>query len=272
MTPLAQAIANDLTLPLNRRTIEHHPVVPKLLEAHCFDVTAVREVAIDLGQAMFKNVKKSATLAFLPAPVTWIEERNNDICAGYLLIERPEKFLADVYLLYRLQDFQTLQRKLFKHCHFGGTIKLQKNIGYEGGDESVLYDKNGYIMHRLGPKPLAFLYGALAIINTPRVVSRREHPPHVGLQRKLAAYHGVPGKFPLHPWSEIILEVSPPASHGGEYAPRLTGAKALHFCRAHLRIRLGRLEMVSAHWRGDAKLGIKPSRYRVVPKRSDVAA
>jgi hypothetical protein len=41
--------------------------------------------------------------------------------------------------------------------------------------------------------------------------------------------------------------------------------RALHFVRAHLRLRLGRVELVRPHWRGDAQLGIKRPAYLVAP-------
>jgi hypothetical protein len=47
-----------------------------------------------------------------------------------------------------------------------------------------------------------------------------------------------------------------------------TGAgmpRALHFVRAHLRLRLGKIELVRPHWRGDAQLGIKRPAYLVTP-------
>ena len=113
----------------------------------------------------------------------------------------------------------------------------------------------------------AGLYGALALINTPRVIGRKQHMPHAGLQKKMAAARGMVGKFPLRGWTELTLAVSPPAVDGQEHEVRLTGGKALHFCRAHLRIRLGQVELVKPHWRGDPALGIKQTRYRVAPGR-----
>jgi hypothetical protein len=114
------------------------------------------------------------------------------------------------------------------------------------------------------------LVALLAMINTPRVVGRRQHMPHAGLQKALARARQMVGKSPLRAWSEIVLEVTPPDLHHDEDPRelRLSGAKALHFVRAHLRIRLGHLELVSSHWRGDPALGIKQTRYRVVPPRA----
>lgn len=87
--------------------------------------------------------------------------------------------------------------------------------------------------------------------------------PHRGLERALIANQKLVGKFPLHAWTEIKLHVTPPKEAEGEHEAHLTGERALHFCRAHLRIRLGRLEVVKAHWRGNPAIGIKQSRYTV---------
>lgn len=114
----------------------------------------------------------------------------------------------------------------------------------------------------------SILIAALAMINTPRIIGRRQYMPHAGLQRRLAAAKGMVGKFPLHAWTEIKLEVRPPEEAGdAEHQTYLTGEKALHFCRAHLRVRLGKLEYVRSHWRGNPALGIKQSRYTLVPPR-----
>lgn len=122
------------------------------------------------------------------------------------------------------------------------------------------------------------IYGALALINTPRLIGRRQHMPHAGLQRRLAAERGMVGKFPLRGWTEIVLEVTPPIIADEQmHEARLTGGRCLHFCREHLRIVggvvvtiNGRREViggketkVKAHWRGDAALGIKRTRYRL---------
>lgn len=113
------------------------------------------------------------------------------------------------------------------------------------------------------------LLGALACINTPRIIGRRTHLPHRGLERELLKRKAVIGKFPLHAWTEILLDVTPPEEAKGlpDYEARLTGEKALHFVRAHLRIRLGKLEFVSSHWRGSVTNGIKRSRYIMTDKK-----
>jgi hypothetical protein len=90
--------------------------------------------------------------------------------------------------------------------------------------------------------------------------------PHAGLQRKLAQSMNMTGKFPLHAWTEILLEVTPPATENGQVREaRLSGAKALHYVRKFVRTRFARKEYVKGHWRGDPALGLKQSRYTVLP-------
>lgn len=110
-----------------------------------------------------------------------------------------------------------------------------------------------------------FLWTLLAFINTPKIIGRRQHMPHRGLEKRLTAALKPVGKFPLHAWTEILLQIASPKDVSAEPSieAHLTGERALHFCRANIRVRLGQLEIVRAHWRGDASLGIKQSRYKV---------
>jgi hypothetical protein len=114
----------------------------------------------------------------------------------------------------------------------------------------------------LGAKTEVFIASLLPFINTPRVIGRTQHMPHAGLERRLLRSMG--GRFAVHAWHEIRLHVTPPDISEDDHEAHLTGQRALHFCRAHLRIRLGQLQLVSAHWRGDAALGIKQARYKMV--------
>jgi len=83
-----------------------------------------------------------------------------------------------------------------------------------------------------------------------------------GLAKSLRAA-GVP--YPLNAWSEILLKIMPPKDDSDHPAREayLTGERAYHYCRTHLRIRNGRLELVQGHWRGNPDLGVKRARYRL---------
>jgi hypothetical protein len=74
----------------------------------------------------------------------------------------------------------------------------------------------------------------LAILNSPRIVGRRVHHPHKGLARELAHKPEL-GIGPLHNWHEIKLEVTKPRD-GEPHSDVITGRRALHFCRKHIRI------------------------------------
>jgi hypothetical protein len=111
------------------------------------------------------------------------------------------------------------------------------------------------------------IYAALALINSPRIIGRRQHMPHERVEREKLKALGLIGKFPLHAWTEIILKVAPPDERTGEPASEahLVGEKCLHFVRTFLRVRMGQLEYVESHWRGNPALGMKRSRYRLEP-------
>lgn len=95
-------------------------------------------------------------------------------------------------------------------------------------------------------------YALLGMINTPRIFQRIVHQPHAGLQRKMVAAKSLIGKFPLGAWTEILLKV--PAPEGGPKSTSgtdgyLSGERALHWCRAHLRYRLGHRRAQLMPWR-----------------------
>jgi hypothetical protein len=128
--------------------------------------------------------------------------------------------------------------------------------------ESAMAVGNGEIEKtiKLG---VAFSVLAIDLINTPGLVGLRQHDPHRGLARKLAAARS--GSYPLRGWSEIVLKHQTRIAEPTE--ERHTGAtfhKCLHFVRSHLRhYRNGHVAVIPAHWRGDPALGIKRTRYRV---------
>lgn len=106
----------------------------------------------------------------------------------------------------------------------------------------------------------------LICINSPKIIGRRMHAPHRGLEKQLLKQRPqIMGQHPLKVWTEVKLEVAAPreATPGDGGEVHFTGDRALHWVRAFTRIRFGRLELVKAHQRGNAHLGIKQTRYRV---------
>lgn len=268
MTPLAQRIVKELTLPLKRRTFaDHAKLLPLMGDVHCFDCSEVYPAAFELCQDMARRPEQIGRLAFLPAPKTWIEFKSESAAPrlGILLREvrtggLPHSASLDYGVSVGFQSMKggvlelTAALKTGQPPIVAPTINTQRLID----DERITY----------------ILYAFLALINTPRIIGRRQHMPHRGLERQLIANQKIVGKFPLHAWTEIKLDINTPrdATSDDPTEAHLTGRRALHFCRAHLRIRLGRLEIVSSHWRGDPALGIKQARYKLTQKEVGAGA
>lgn len=285
MTPLAHRILKDSLLPPAKRSFaDRCGLLAEMEGAHYFDVSEVMEAANDLGEELHRSLVgpdgryisgavKTKDLAFLPAPKTWLEwvadngERRacllTDLHGSATEAQEPDA-LALVDWVFADPFCSSMapgshDESAAADDMQGGVLELR--AGMEGGI------KGAAIPNRPVGESLSaclMIWALLALINSPRIIGRRQHMPHAGLQKALARSRGMVGKFPLRGWTEIKLEIAPPATDEGEpHEARLTGQKALHFCRAHLRIRNGKLERVRAHWRGDPALGIKRSRYRL---------
>lgn len=88
MTPLASKVANELTLPLKRRTFDDTANVLSLFdqEMHCFEVSAISKsvnavlddpiAAKDSNGAweVWDDIASMLPRMFLPSPVTWLEQ------------------------------------------------------------------------------------------------------------------------------------------------------------------------------------------------------
>lgn len=258
MTPLAHAIAADSTLAIGKRAYGDAAQRLRLLDGvHFFEVSAVNEAARTLAADFLRGRDLPAVLAFLPAPRTWLEwAEPSGRCAVLLEAEATD-------VAAHTQSIGLLKGGRLVFPPGKGWLMLGTSVGLRGiGYPAAVTPKHPEVLD-------AVLYAFLAMVNTPRVIGRRQHMPHAGLQRRLAAAHRMPGKYPLHAWHELALEVTPPRlNDDAPHEARLTGGKALHFVRGHLRIRQGRLERVSPHWRGDPALGMKQTRYRLVPSKA----
>ena len=245
MTPLAHRIVKELTLPVKDRTFNDQcGLLRRMDDVHCFDVTAVLPLVDEFARHHFHE-HFDERMAFLPAPKTWIEFARDGMRTAALLQEVDRG--VDVWVActdVMTGSFASFDERL--------SIILPSFTTISGNLEwaSALSTR---------------LYGALVLINSPRLIGREQHMPHRGLERRLASAKGLVGKFPLHAWTELKLSVSDigKRADGTTHEAHYTGEKCLHFCRAHIRIKRGKLERVSAHWRGNPALGIKRTRYAV---------
>jgi hypothetical protein len=281
MTPLAAAIMRQKCLPLRKRQIvDQCGLLPLMADIHCFDCTEVSPLAREMNPEVAAD--KAPHLGFLPAPRTWIEENIKGTRLGYLLIDRgafAEVFCVAMRLGGRIATLPAAIR-LPMMAH-GGVIgrsdcgnlafnlhslatKVPAGLCAEEYAQSV--EGARWCLMESSARVLTCF---LTLINSPKVIGRRAHKPNHALERKMATAFGLQGKFPLRAWTELKLDVTkPPEIDDGEpHEDHLTGKRALHFVRKFIRIRRGQLEYVSAHWRGDASIGIKQTRYKCVDGR-----
>lgn len=247
MTPLLASILRRSATPTEKTSFEDRAqILSDLAEAHAFECTAVVEAAASIVEGFASPERLPGRFCFLPAPQTWIEfiEPRRRVRVGFLL---------------RQDGPDVAEVSIISYTGSAGLARL--GLRDEFGDFAKKSDCE--IQESAAASVLLFIVALLAMINSPRVIGRRSHLPHAGLQRRLARAAGTKGKFPLRPWTEILLKVAPPYGASNPSSARLVGAKALHFCRSHLRIRLGKLEWVRSHWRGNAERGICRADYRL---------
>lgn len=103
----------------------------------------------------------------------------------------------------------------------------------------------------------AFLGAAFALIGTPRL---SELIPHDHAKLNLVRERS--GKMPLLSWQEVRITIDAGDVKKGEQ--RGGEGMRLHHVRSHLRMRLGKVELVSPHWRGNPALGVVLHRHKVV--------
>lgn len=248
MTPLAYQIAKELTLPLKHRDFNDNAgLLARMGDIHCFEISDALPLTEELAQHISRG-KIDERTSFLPAPKTWIEcHPRKDSWFAWFLEEVPgDPSIATVCTVLNSPDVEM----------FGSVANGRIRLGAT--------KQEAYVDEIAGVESADLLLASIAVINTPRVIGRQTHAPNRWLERRLLSLRGIIGKFPLHAWTEIQLKITEPAdTASGVEEVHYTGEKALHFCRSHLRVRFGRVEIVRSHWRGDASLGIKQSRYHV---------
>jgi hypothetical protein len=267
MTPLAHLIAKQLTLPMRKRVVgDNANLMHKMDDVHCFDVSGVSAAINNLSRRILAG-ESIGLLAFLPARKTWIEtgHRGDGARIGWLLIQNDRDSAADVFMAlnYTIMADGSVMR--FPGSQFISQYRVPLPLGTTAPSFEVPFAYDRAMTGIQDINNHCQLYATLALINSPKIVGRRQHMPHAGLERKLTRAIGMTGKFPLHAWTEILLDIGEPrdTSDNPSVEAHLTGHRCLHFCRAHVRVRRERLEVVRGHWRGDASLGIKRSRYQV---------
>jgi hypothetical protein len=227
---------------------------------HCFEITAAVPLCDELtkmGQVQGAETVSDLlrTGLFLPAPKTWIEHLHKGARVAYLAEEHPGTPWIQVTMFSENLPPVTL-----------GALTAGNGVAAPG---TRVRPGPRFLKIQLPPEATAPMLGNLSVflvvINSPRIVGRRCHEPHKGLARAIKQHRDFRRAFTLLPWHEIKLQIAKPADVDDDtpHRDQITGQRALHFVRKFLRIRLGRLEYVSAHWRGNPAFGIHRATYRV---------
>ncbi len=261
--------------------------------AKCFEVTQVLDLIEALKSKLFVFDKDDIDppqfwgderLSFLPAPKTWIEYTRRGHRFGVLLesldtvsIEtRPDLKTdgmpqdRDNYALVTIACLNDHQKFGFKYFAIMKTRFLPKTLTLKNlpwwplsyGQKAPFDNYKELSPHiETATTVCSTVYAALALINTPKTIHREDHQPHRGLAREILRN----SRSELVPWTEVKLHITVPPSGmdsaGGDRY--LTGKRALHFCRSHLRLTYGKVVIITSHWRGDPSLGTTQSRYAV---------
>ena len=136
---------------------------------------------------------------------------------------------------------------LFDFPAEGSALRFKDVAGVEGVDEDIAG---------------AWVCAALCLINTPRISDVRPHD-HSKLNRARLRK----GKPPVLDWGEVHIRIDAGTLGRGDQTPP-TEHRALHHVRTHLRIRMGQVELVRPHWRGDPQYGVRLHRH-VVTRAED---
>lgn len=251
MTPLAHEIAKAaLGIPrarLNGPSGAH--VLDGMRDAVFFEVSAAGQAAAGVVHETEASVITLAARGYLPAPVTWLEWRDDDARHAMLLMEderQPGPTRDFVAFLVNGWD---------RECHeIGGVFFSEGGIGV-----SPDFPHEEMLAEQL----LAMALGYLNVLNTPSLVRERIVSPHAGLARTLAQRGFMGGKFPLQGYTEITLR--PGAVITGKGRGGTSADRCLHFVRRHERRVYGVWTIIEPHWRGDASLGMRLTRYTVKP-------
>lgn len=241
-----------------------------------FEVSLVHSEITYLAKDLAKRSAPTAErLAFLPARRVWLET-SVPFCFDTLpshraarvdknALDAPHKRVA--FLLEQKADDAIASLKMISlvedgHLYFSDPIAGLPLFGsgvfggfFNTNNDSDIINTKIHVL---------FSYGALAIINSPKIFQQEKHEVHRGFA-KTVRQQKTPW-FSMSDWTEIKLHVSAPSDVSTKTTEtRFSGARAQHFVRSHLRIRLGKLELVSPHWRGDPALGIRQNRYAAQP-------
>lgn len=176
----------------------------------------------------------------VPEAICWMEFHSDGLRCGFLTIAEDDSL---------------------RHCRCVIARRLDGAKELTLSTDLLDMDGGGLQVHSsLNP----MLIGALALLGAPALIEKRKR----SLER-LNRSRAKTDKPLLYDHEEVRLhelDLARPASGAHGEAQSYTGSRRRqrqHFRRAFLRFRLGQMELVRPHWRGDATLGTVNPAYRV---------
>lgn len=261
MTPLAAQLSKQLTMPKGDQKPFWGANIEKLTitlnNAQFFEITAITNLLFDLIEKVQDNLDFVKKSSFLPSPLTWIELNTARVGRMAFVLSQIDEWIHFDLIWSERSSYigkmnsDTLQVMLVK-----GKIALPQEF------ECETQQKTLYVLEL----NLALAHAALIAINSPGIIAHKKREPNKGLVRRINKKFG-PGNFEVNGWTELQLKISKPQyiDDGEPHEDHITGKRALHFCRQHIRIRNNKLGYVTAHWRGDASIGVRQKSYTVKP-------
>lgn len=255
---------------LNSKHPWHIEMREKYAKARCFDLNAVAELLEQTSgeiRGAFEPIDvsekdRSAGItahrvdigerALMPAPVTWLEWGGR----GLLLEAYNGHFLVYTRVIGDNGDGPVD----YMGAPIGSIGINEDGVAWVVSGRQAKGDLDPELVLIMTPVVLSEVLAALALINSPAAREERVEP-HRGLERNIARL--MPKQ--REPMRGIIhTKVSIGSWAHGDGKPRASShPKAYHFCRAHIRVKRGKIERVRAHWRGDPAFGYRLPSYSV---------
>jgi hypothetical protein len=256
VTPIAHRLVRESALPPKARSFENDfGIIPLLKDIHCFDVSAIHGMQDILKNAILSKDAGSRQ-QFSPFPSTWIEVKIKDIRQAWLCTANGDESY-DVRNVYYDAGENIVFPAVRVTVPFRGPLTRGTLMVAQHEEKHPLNANDIGTLKAI----IVVVDSYISIINSVKIVNRKSHPPHSGLQRTIAARG-----YRDNGWTEILLSINSPfnPATGETAATTITGEKALHFVRSHIRVYRSGLEIVvKAHTRGNPALGTVQSRYRV---------
>ena len=211
-------------------------------------------------------LEASRPYLFMPAPVTWLEWGDSGRRVGWLFIGREGGIHAGAAMnilrapnILPLQigcdfDLRDTSRPVVKLLPGGEMPAINVLNLYRPSNDPAVGFAEGF-----GDLESRQIMALLALINTPRIAALR---PGADLS-KLNKARISRGKVPLATWRDVHINLDQEFSRK-KTGNRGVGIMPLHFVRAFMRVRLGKVELVRPHHRGNSQYGVVSKRYHVV--------